>query len=340
MLDIFNDDAFSVTSLTEAINNLKFVPGLLGAKGLFTQSSVATTTVSIEEKDGVLFLVSPTPRGGPGQTFEKPRRRLRVMSVPHFQIDDAVYAEEVQNVRPFGQETGLETVMAKVTERLQYASQSLEATLEYARVGAMKGIVRYADGSETDLFSEFGVSQIAEVDFNLDAASPAGGILRKQCAAVARLIAAEMNGVPFSGIYAICGDDFFDALISHVEVRNTYLNWQAAADLRSSYVGMPNNGLSFGTFEFGGIMWDNYRGQVGQQAFVDSTKCHIAPVAPSFFKTVVAPADYMETVNTLGQKLYTKQYPMPNDKGVSLESQMNAICYANRPRALIKGKLT
>jgi hypothetical protein len=58
------------------------------------------------------------------------------------------------------------------------------------------------------------------------------------------------------------------------------------------------------------------------------------------FRTVYAPADYIETVNTIGLPRYAKQYPMPNDKGISLEMQMNALNYCTRPRVLIKGKTT
>ncbi|TIX63751.1 MAG: major capsid protein, partial [Mesorhizobium sp.] len=161
MLDVFNADAFSVTSLTDAVNAIKFVPGRIGALGLFQESGVATTSVVIEERDGVLSLVSPTPRGGPGSVITKALRTARPFIVPHFEINDAVMAEEVQNVRAWGSETEVEMVQGKVAERLAIHSQSMEATIEYARIGAIKGIVTYGDGSTLDLFTEFGVSQEA-----------------------------------------------------------------------------------------------------------------------------------------------------------------------------------
>lgn len=338
MLDIFSSDAFGVVSLTDAINKVKFVPGRLGQLGLFTTSAVATTTVSVEEKNGVLSLVSPTPRGGPGSTLDKGKRAMRSLAVPHFEINDAVMAEEVQNVRAFGTEDSLETVQRMVAERFMVHSQSMEATLEFSRVGAVKGIVTYADGTTLNLFTEFGVSQLTEVDFDLDNASPAAGALRKKCAAVIRSVATELDGVPFAGLHAICGDAFFDDLIAHTEVRNTFLNQQAASELRSPYIA---GGQSYGVFEFGGILWENYRGAVGGTTFVDTDKCHIFPIGvPAFLREVYAPADYVETVNTLGQRMYARQYEMPNGKGVNLDSQSNALVYCTRPRALVKGKRT
>lgn len=339
MLEIFQNNAFGVLSLTDAINALKFVPGRIGELGLFTESSVNTTSIAIEEKDGILVLVSPTPRGGPGQTVEKSRRTLRNLSVPHFEINDAIMAEEVQGVRAFGQETQLETVMDKVAERGAIHSQSHAATQEYSRIGAVKGIVTYADGSTLNLFTEFGVSQEAEVDFDLDNASPAEGALRKKCASVTRTVATNLGGLPWSGLRALCGDAFFDDLIAHGEVRATFLGWPEAKILREGYI--EPNGKSYGAFEFGGIVWENYRGKVGNTDFIDTDKCHIFPTGvPNLFRTVYAPADYMETVNTMGQRLYAKIFPMPNGKGVNFDVQTNAIEYCTRPKTLIKGKRT
>ncbi len=51
---------------------------------------------------------------------------------------------------------------------------------------------------------------------------------------------------------ALCGDAFFDALISNPEVRSTYLNWMQAQELRQN--------LAFEVFNWGGIDWINYRG--------------------------------------------------------------------------------
>lgn len=338
MLDVFNTDAFSVVTLTDAINKIKFVPGRIGQLGLFNESGVATTSVAIEERDGILELVAPTPRGGPGVTLDKSLRTLRNVSVPHFEINDAVMAEEVQGIRAWGSESVVETVQGKVAERLQIHSQSMEATHEYSRIGAIKGTVTYADSSTLNLFTLFGVSQLSEVDFDLDAASPAAGVLRKKCAEVIRSIAGVLEGVPFSGVHAFCGDAFFDDLIAHGEVRETYTGWTAAAELRQGYV---QGGLSYGAFPFGGIMWENYRGSVGGTSFINTDKCHLFPVGvPNLFRTYYAPADYIETVNTLGQRMYAKQYQMQNGKGVHLDAQMNALDICTRPRALVQGKRT
>lgn len=338
MLDIFNSDLFGVVSLTDAINKPVFQPQRIGQMGLFSERGVNTLTILVEEKAGLLTLVSPSPRGSPGQTLDKPKAAGRPFVIPHFQIDDAIYADEVQGVRAWGTESELETVQGKVAERLMIHRASHEVTLEYARIGAVIGVITYADGSTTDLFSEFGVTQDTEIDWDLDNASPAAGVLRGRAAALVRLMSTNLGGLPFFGIQALVGDTFYDQLMAHSEVRNTFLNHPGAAALRQSYV---VNGQSFGSFDFGGINFENYRGAVGGTTFVNTNKAHFFPTGvPSLFRTYFAPADYEETVNTIGKMLYVKQYPMPNGKGRNMEVQMNQLSICTRPKALLKARNT
>lgn len=340
MLDIFNNDAFSVARLTTVIEDMPHIPSRLRSLGLFAVDRVDTTTIMVEKKGGVLMLVPPTPRGGPGNTMTDSKAELRPLPIPHFEINGAVYAEEVQNVRAFGTENGLVTVAAKVGQRLRDHGNSHDATEEYARMGAVTGIVTYAGGSSLNLFTEFGVTQLAEVDFDLDNATPAAGALRKTCAGVIRSVTNELGGIGAGGFRAFCGDNFFDDLLQHPEVRATYDGWSEAKILRESYLG-PDRMETYGIFEFGGIVWENYRGNVGGKAFVNTDKCHIFPMGvPGLFRTAYAPADYVETVNTLGRQRYARQYPMQNGKGVHLDSQFNALQYCTRPRVLVKGKRT
>jgi hypothetical protein len=337
MLDIFRGDGFGVVPLSLAINNLKFVPGFISSKGLFTETAIATTSVAIEEKNNVLTLIAPSPRGAPGTTLPKPRRAMRMLGVPHFEINDAIMAEEVQGVRPFGQETGTEAVMTKVGERMQTAGQSLEYTQEHARVGAIKGIITYADGTVLNLFIEYGLTPPAAINFPFSVTPPTGAV-RQTCQLVIRTMGNNLDGVMFSGIEAICGDTFFDALIMSPEVRATYLNQVGASELRTSYV---SAGQAWGSFEFGGILWTNYRGYAAGSPMVETGAAYFYPTGvPNLFASVYAPADYVETVNTMGLPRYVKQYQMPNDKGIHIDTQMNVLNFCSRPLALLKGSYT
>lgn len=339
MLDIFNNDAFSVTSLTDFVNDLKYRPGRIGELGLFSDQPVTTTSIAIERVGDMLQLVKPSPRGGPGETRDMPKRKMTSFVVPHFQRDWAVYADQVQNVRARGSESQLETVQAVVGSVIAANMADFDLTEELARLGAVTGIVTYADASTLNLFTEFGISEVTEVDFDLDAGSPAGGALRLNCTKVIRAMKKALGAVPFTEVHAFTGDTFFDQLLAHAEVRATYSGWSEAQILRESYVG--KNRSSNPMFEFGGITWENYGEIDGEGVGVPTTKARFFPTGvPNLFKSYQAPADYIETVNTLGQRLYAKQYPMPNDKGVNGELQMNELNLCTRPGVLMGARNT
>jgi len=236
----------------------------------------------------------------------------------------------------------LETLAAKVIARLGIHVNSFAATEEHARMGAIKGVVAYGDGSSLDLFSEFMVAPEPQVDFELRQAT-IDCELRAKCAAISRRVTALLGGVAHTGLHAFCGDDFFDALLGHPEVRQTFIGMSQAAILREGYVG-PNRSVH-GIFEFGGIVWENYRGAAlpnakggALQHFIGTDDCHIFPLGvPNLFTSTYGPADYEETVNTKGKRLYVKNYPDKGGKKRHLDVQMNALQLCTRPKVLLKG---
>lgn len=339
VVDVFANDAFGVLEITDFINQLKHKPGRIGEMGLFTAHPVTTTRIAIERIGDLLQLVSPSPRGGPGEVRDMPKRSANDFSIPHFQRDYAVYADEVQNVRGRGLDGGLETVKNVVGYKIAAQLNDFDLTEEHARLGALTGVVTYADSTRLNLFDEFGVDEVTEIDFDLDNGSPAAGILRKKCTGVIREMKKQLGSSVFDYVHAFVGDNFFDDLLAHSEVRETYKGWSEAQILRESYVG--RNRAQNPIFEFGGIVFENYGEIDGEGVGIDTGEAQFFPVGvPGLFKTYMAPADYNETVNQLGRRLYAKQWPMPNDKGVNGELQMNALQMCTRPAALFGGKRT
>ncbi|WP_260694727.1 major capsid protein [Rhizobium laguerreae] len=343
ILNVFKDDAFTVTSLTDAINEVEYRPSRIQELGIFEEKPVSTTSVAIERIGDAIQLVPPAPRGGKGDVKASQKRSMKYLAVPHFPREWSVLADEVQNVRSFGSETEVETVMSVVLDKVMENMADIDVTHEYHRLGALQGLVTYADASTLDLFAEFAVSQPTEIDFDLDNASPAEGALRKACANVVRLTRNAMGGAPFARVHAFVGDTFFDQLISHKEVRETYKGWSEAAILRDGYVG-PDRGEN-NIFMFGGIAFESYGAATdvgdGAKLGIDATKAKFFPVgARGMFKTYYAPAPYMETVNTLGRPFYAKQALLDLDKGVYGETQMNALDICTRPKALMRAKNT
>ncbi len=335
-LDIFNNDAFSLVTLTDSINNMPFVPGRVGQLGLFIERGVPTTSVMIEEKDGVLSLIESTLRGAPAKQNINNKRRARSLVIPHIAEEDTILADEVQNVRAFGSEDTLEGVQSVVNDRLATMAMKHDATLEHLRIGAIKGQILDADGTTIlyDLFDEFGVSQQAEVDFDLDNNAPTPGAVRKKCHDVVRKVEDELGVAPYDHIHCFCSPEFFDDLVSHPEVTEAYNRFQEGSFLRA--------GFARKSFVYADIVFEEYRGKVGSVDFIAANKAHFFPVGvPGLFRQYNAPADFVETVNTIGLPRYAKQ-AVDTDFGrwVRLHTQSNPLPVCIKPRTLIKGKRT
>ena len=92
-----------------------------------------------------------------------------------------------------------------------------------------------------------------------------------------------------------------------------------------------------GGFKFADVIWEEYRGKIGTQAFIGDNEAYLVPEGVAdLFITRNAPADYNETVNTLGLPLYAKQAPLPMDRGIEMEAQKNPLNLCTQPVAIIK----
>jgi hypothetical protein len=250
--------------------------------------------------------------------------------VPHIPHDTTILAESIQNVRAFGSPDQLQGLVQVVNDKLAQMRQCHELTLEYHRIGAIQGVILDADGLTViyNLFTEFNVTR-SSVSFELN--DPSTDV-RQKCIAVARLIEAALGAQMYSHIHCFCGANFFDAFIGHEYVRDAYHRYLDSQNLRND----PRKG-----FEFGGIIFEEYRGSVGAVNFVDPDEANFFPVGvPDLFRTYNAPADFMETVNTLGLPVYAKQERMKFDKGVEIHTQSNPLCICCRPEVLVLGEIS
>lgn len=332
--DIWEGDGFTLESLTAAINREPYRPGQVSALGIFEEDSVTTTTISIEERDGKLSLVEPTERGGAGETTDDEDRNRVPFEVDHYQRDDFIKADSVQNVRAFGEEDVLETLQARIERRAQRHAQDLTMTLEHQRVGAIKGIVTSKSGKVLhDLYSRFGIAVPAAISLELDVETSKVGSLWQDVVYGVE----DALDETYSGIHVFTGRDFHKSLWTHKSVQETFLYHNGAAILRQD---VPDK------FEFGGATWERYRTGAKATAnlgapYIGPNEARVVPLGVTeLFITRFAPADYEETVNTEGLPFYAKQYSSRNGKGRHLEVQSNPISLCTRPGVLRKLTLT
>lgn len=326
----FQDNAFSMSELTKAINILPNMYGKMEQLNLFPSKSVRQRNIAIEEKNGVLNLLPTQIPGAPGTVGMRGKRKLRTFSIPHIPHDDVVLPEEVQGIRAFGSENELQSIASVLTDHLQSMRNKHAITLEHLRMGALKGVILDADGSELlNLYDAFGIEP-KTVNFALTTANTD---VKKKCLDVIRYVEDNLRGEYMTGIHALVSPEFFDALTGHTKVKEAYERWEEGAALR--------NDMRSG-FTFAGITFEEYRGQATDpdgnvRKFIASGEAHCFPVGTiDTFATYFAPADFNETVNTLGKPIYAKQEPRRFDRGTDLHTQSNPLPMCHRPGVLVK----
>ncbi|MGA9701129.1 major capsid protein [Pseudomonas sp.] len=322
---IFEDDAFSVSSLTAAINDQEYLPGRISSLGLFREEGISTLTVQIEKDGDTLALVPAGERGTSGLVVGGTKRTLIPFNTVHLPERFTIKADEIQGIRAFGTRSELQAVQDVVNKRLAKARRQLDATHEFQRMGALNGQVLDADGKTVllDIYKSFGVER-QKLKMGLNAPETQ---LRVKCGEALDMQEDALGSVTSTGSRAMCGKNFWNKLIVHDSVKETYLNTMQAAALR---------GDARESFEFGGIVWERYRGKVAGISFVHDDKALLIPEGvPDLYISSFAPADYMETVNTQGIPYYSKIEPMQFGKGVAGEAQSNPLHLCTRPRAQI-----
>jgi len=333
MIDPFKTDAFNMVALTKSINILPNNYGKVREMGLMPFKGQRVRSIIVEEKNGVLNLLPTMPPGSPGSVGKTGKRTVRSFTVPHIPHDDAILPEAYEGIRSFGQENELVAVAQVVNDKLQTMRNKHAITLEHLRMGALKGVILDADGSTIyNLYTEFGITKKV-VDFVL---GTDGTEISTKCREVVRHIEQNLKGEVMSKVHCLVDESFFDKLITHPLVKEAYANWSAAADMLA---GDKRKG-----FTFGGITFEEYVGTATDvdgtaRKFIANDYGHAFPIGTmGTFETILAPADFVETTNTLGIELYAKQEERKFGRGVDLHTQSNPLPICYRPAVLVEVK--
>jgi hypothetical protein len=324
-------------SMLAAIEHTSFKPQYLGSLGLFSDEPSATRAVTVEARDSTLSLIPTSPIGAPLPQLTADARKLRTFMTTRLAKGSRIMAEEVQGVRAFGSTSELQQVQELVARRLQRLRDDMELTHEHHRLGAVQGILLDADGSTlVNYFTEFGVQQPAVVEFDFTTLE-AGEVRALIEGSITRpmIRAAQGAFVTGSRIIALCGDDFWDGLVNHAEVRQTYINWQAAMALREA--------TAFSTFPYAGVDWVNYRGTDDNSTVaISSSDAKFFIQAPGIFQVAWAPAEFIDTVNRPGVPLRPMVVPDPSGRNafVDVEVYSYPLFFCTRPKTLYRATLS
>lgn len=320
------EDLFTTATLTASINKLPPLSTRAGALGIFEEEGVTTTTVVIESRDGRLFLVPNLSRNDDPNPTRDNKRKRRSFETTHLPASGQLLPSDLQNFQAFGDNDETDYQAQVINNKLQTMKNSLEVTREFQRVGALRGRILDADGSVIyDLFKEFAVPKKSiVVPLGVDTTN-----VRKLLMDAKRHSESKLTGAMVTGYKAFCGKDWFDAFVAHPSVEKAYAGYQEAADRLG---GDMRKG-----FTFGGIEFEEYNTTVSGQDFIPANIAQVFPLATGgVYKMYNAPANYNETVNTLGLPVYAKAEERKMGKGWDLEGQANPLAICTYPEALVE----
>jgi len=354
IINLFRNKLFSVTTLTDEINDRDEVPDQVSSLVTFEEKSIITTTASVVRKGHSLSLVPFSPRGAAGKEYLGDKRDAVQFDSRQIRQDFTITADEIQDVLLYGSMAErLESLQDKVRERTDDLLDDERTTLEYHKLGTLMGEIREADGTTVaeDLFQKFGVDRPADVNFELPAKTV--GALRGKCTEVIREMRAGAQA-KIDTVHAVCGKDFMDDLYKHPDVIEGYKFSRENDRLRDRAAYVP--------LDFGGIQFEEYTGYAtGETAagsptpiqFIGPDNAHFFPLSVSgantgnginpvnrLFQIRWAPAPFFSRINQPGIPHYVRVFfdQSSDPSWVKFEVSSYPIFFCRKPRALIRGK--
>jgi hypothetical protein len=308
-MDIFRD-YFTRENLVRALEKAPYTPGRLGELGLFETVPLTSTTFAVEEQTTeagrVLTAIS---RGGPRSTTSLEKRKVHTFTTASYGDDGAVYADEVLAARGMGTAGQAEVVEERRQRLVNKLRRNVDLTLESLRMTAL-----LSPGT-----TEFGATPAEQsIALSVDATKTRAEVFTKIIVPIEN----ALDGLTFTGIHVFCSDGFWTNLIENKAIKDTYLGYQAAAELRNDPRQM---------FTFGNVTWERYRGTSAVKITDNKAVAFPLGVADTFWQAF-APNDTMESAGAgaLGQPYYLGSMPVQDAMGIKAMQ----VAIATHPRVL------
>jgi hypothetical protein len=332
IINPFDAGGYSLAEMTQAINILPNVYTRLGQMGLFRFEGVTQRSVIIEQAEGVLNLLPTVPLGGPATVANRDLRSMRSFTVPWIPHDDVITPQDIQGVRGFGVADAADPLATVMERKLTRMRVKHAQTREYMEVNALRGVVK--DGAGTTLynyFTEFGLAQLA-VDFLLGTATTS---VQAKVRTLLRLVEEELKGETMTGVHALVSPEFFDRLIGHAKVEEAYKYYASTG-------AQPLREDTRRRFPFSGVVFEEYNATVtlstgGTEKLVPAGEGIAFPLGTlDTFVTYGAPANLIETVNTVGLPIYARQLPRRDGSGIDVKTEASILPINKRPRLAVR----
>ena len=318
--NVLSENAFSMTTLTDKVSKGQAVNTQLAR--FFDVKNVNTTSIQVDMESGTITLLETVARGQlPTHVTGARSRTAKTIGSVKIGTMVELTAQDINDVRQFGEESLTETFQSILDPRLEDATGNLDATHENLRAGAFRGIVYDSDGTTplANLYTLFGLTAPAVIYLDLESITDLGA-LRGQFDGIKNGIRDSAGKTPISGFVAIAGRGAYQTLVNHAVVREAFDRWQDGVWLRG------DNG---GGFVWQGVEIFEYLGSA-----IEDDEILFAPKTKGLFKTYFTSPDEPELAGTLGRPVYVIPQPQDSTKSWSAEVSSFPIHMCSRPDLL------
>lgn len=332
---------YTATDLTDQVNRVPNLYGLLNEIDLFPTEGSISTIVEMRYEDGVLRVLPAKERGAPATPLAERTGKTIFLEVPHFPSMDLITPKDLQNLTVINARTKRPiTLEEEVAKRLINIRGTHAITREWVRASALQGVIK--DGNNATIYDLYAAFDIVKTTIFFDLSNASADMTAK-CAAVWAAITANLKGEVMNGIECIVDPVFFQAFVSHASVRPFYVNAEQALAL-ADLVRKESGGNMWGReFSFGRIWFREYYGTapiksgsslVSTPFWASGTGTAYPAGTRNMFRTYDAPANDIRFVNTMGQELYVSPEILEHGQGVEFKSESNPLAVCRRPEAL------
>lgn len=327
--------------------------GLFQQLGIFSDEPLSGKTVMIPRVQWEEALVPDRAWGARASNPAGQARGYITISVPHFPHDEAILPSDLDGKvswEDLFEGVVVESLEATRARKMEQLRKNHSITLEYARaqlinagtVYAPNGTLATSYGSTYNMYTEHGVTRN---NFTIGLGTLTRDPLQDIEAWIAGTQDEIQNGAILDAFVCICSTGFFNQLVNHpfVTEKYTYDNSARARELLTGRMTADQFGLDarYRTFEFGGVIFVEYRGSFDGTPYIDANEARFFPLTDEpFFKTFYAPADKFGIVNTQAQQVYMWEYPSPKADKIEIESEQNFLNWCLYPKSVSRVTIT
>jgi hypothetical protein len=345
---------FSQRNLTKGLNLVPFKRFVLGRinssktdfggyeGGLFESEGIRGNIALVDQRQVNIQLLKAHAYGDTTDLFAIERRKALPITIPQYDTLGEITSKDTINLREFNTEELDDVTKLVARTAKDIVDASIEPTLEWARICALGGKLLNPDGTAyIDWETVFGETT-NKIDANVVTMDEVS------FGEIADQIQANVNGIAYTNIVALCGANAFNYLLTNPNIREAFKFWGNRDFLigKEWFKGISEcpafsyqnfDFVKYPTYQFGSypaVLPPDADPDViaGSPRVFPTDKIYFIPMGIQYmFKDIMGSGDFIETAHEKGQPYFFKQKEDKMGRSVKLYAQANRLFYCAKP---------